>query len=200
MKKLILLSLLTAATVQSFAATPTAPVKPTPTSAPAPVQSAGPTKVTIPLASALNLFIQEHSASRVEWQKDLELVTDPTEVPTGKFLGRGHQIKALYAYRPVTVDELTDFGKKDLYNDPRLLAWLEWFSGKQRLVSHVGFESSLQVKSEILTPLAATPAPVTVPAELSSVEKKYKYTIPESELISNKSLHLKLEEPISQAK
>jgi hypothetical protein len=159
-----------------------------------------PARAAIPLSSALNLFIQAHAASRLEWQTDLTIIEDPTQLEAGKFIGKAHGLKALYSYRPVTFEQLTLAGKKDLYNDPRLLPWLEWFSGKQRLISHVGFEAKITPKVENALPqeISKTPAPTVVPQQLDSVEKKFVYTVPQEELIANRSLHLKLEAPIAQ--
>lgn len=152
----------------------------------------------IPLESILNLFIQEHSATRLEWQTDMEIVQDPANISNGRFIGKSEQINAYYTYRPVTFAELSSLGRKELYNDPRLLPWIEWFSGKQRLAPRITASPQPIISDRVISPLPKVyeeviPEKSEKPVQsLTPLEKKYLYTVPAHQVKSPSSLHIQL--------
>lgn len=73
--------------------------------------------------SVLNAFIATFAKDNPAWKGDIVAITDPNNVPPGRQLGYS-AVLGYYTFLPKTWEMLTDAERQQVYNDPRLKAFL----------------------------------------------------------------------------
>lgn len=147
----------------------------------------------LPLESVLNLYIAQHAAERIEWQREQQILPEhprpETLLAPGRYLGKS-AFAGYYSYRPVLWSELSAQQQEAVRSSPRIRAWLQWFSNKQQPVSAVALTE--EVKAEKAA--AVTPPPQAKPTEasVSGDFGRFTYSPRSQEMAQDTPLYLRL--------
>jgi hypothetical protein len=142
------------------------------------------------MASTLNVFIAQNAYENIQWQKDVTIIKSKQDVEPGKLLGIS-SFAGYYSYKPISYDEMTSEQRKELFDHPKLKAWLQYYSGYTYPVSKIKSPTSkiVAVHQQLPEPIVLTPV------EAKDNIAKYKYNVTTEDLCTDQILHIKLQEP-----